>query len=154
MVAEFYFLFNPPVSSYPYESRSRRKHDIQTRAGWSISSNFILKPLPYFGLFFNSVLQTWGAKSFSRQNFCGRIFAFSLDIQTRISWVSDIKIKRLENPNSSTHVGLQFSWRIQGEIKVFYRIESSRNLVGKKWSPDQIQKLTNVEHPDMTESIT
>jgi hypothetical protein len=50
---------------------------------------------------------------------CGRIFAFSLDSQMWISWTSDIEIKRLKKPNSSTHVGLQLSWRIQGEIKSF-----------------------------------
>ena len=94
--------------------------------------------IPVF--FFNSVLQSWGAKSFLRQKmFCGRIFTSSFDIQTWISWASDIEIKQLKNPNSSTHVGLQLSWRIRGEIKSFYRTESSRNLVGKKWSPDMIQ---------------
>jgi len=52
-------------------------------------------------------------------------------------------------------VRLQLSWRIQGEIKSFYTTDSGRNLVGKKkWSPDLIQKLTNVERPDMTDSIT
>jgi hypothetical protein len=42
--------------------------------------------LPYSSLFFNSVLQSWGAKSFPRQkilrqNFRGRISTSSLDIQ-------------------------------------------------------------------------
>jgi len=67
-----------------------------------------------------------------RQNFHGRIFTSSLDIQTWISWASDIEIKRFKNSNSSMRVGLQLSRRIQGEIKSFYITESGRNLVGKK----------------------
>jgi hypothetical protein len=69
--------------------------------------------------------------------FFGRIFTSSLDIQTWISWVSDIKIKRFKNPNSFMRVGLQLYRMIRGEIKSFYRTESGRNLVGKKmvsWS--------------------
>ena len=70
----FLFSIQPPVSSYPYESRSRRKHDLQTRAGWPISSNFILNPLPYFSLFFQFSPANLGGKillaaEFLRQNF-------------------------------------------------------------------------------------
>jgi hypothetical protein len=35
--------------------------------------------------------------------------AFTLDIQMRISWASNIEIKRFKNPNSSTRTGLQLS---------------------------------------------
>jgi hypothetical protein len=54
-----------------------------------------------------------------RQNFRGRISTSSLDIQMWISWAFDIEIKWFKNSNSSTHVGLQLSWRIRGEIKSF-----------------------------------
>jgi hypothetical protein len=37
----------------------------------------------------------------------GRISAFMLDIQTGISGVSDIEIKRFKSPNLSTRPGLQ-----------------------------------------------
>jgi hypothetical protein len=77
-----------------------------------------------------------GAKSFLRQN-----FRFLISIQTRISWASDIEIKRFESLILSMCVELQLSWRIQGEIKSFYRTKSGRNLVGKKWSPNLIQKI-------------
>ena len=35
---------------------------------------------------------------------------FTLDIQTGISWVSDIEIRRFKNPNSSTHTGFE-NWQ-------------------------------------------
>ena len=44
---------------------------------------------------------------------------FSLDIQTGISWASDIKIKRFKSPKLSTRSGLQLWWRSQSEIKLF-----------------------------------
>jgi len=47
--------------------------------------------------------------------------AFTLDIQKGISWASDIKIRGLKNLNSSTHTGLQLSWRIQSDINLFWR---------------------------------
>jgi len=43
----------------------------------------------------------------------------TLDIQTGKSWASDIEIKRFKSPNLSTHLGLQFWWRSQSEIKLF-----------------------------------
>jgi len=67
---------------------------------------------------------------------------FTLDIQTRISWASDIKIKRFKSPNLYTRPGLQLWWRVWSEIKSFSRTESGSNLVGQKGSPDLIQKLT------------
>ena len=68
--------------------------------------------------------------------------AFTLNNQMRISWVFDTEIRRFKNPNLSTHTGLQLSWRIQSEINSFWRTKSGLNLVGKKGSPDLIQKLT------------
>jgi hypothetical protein len=44
---------------------------------------------------------------------------FTLDIQTGISWASDIEIKRFKIPNSSTHSGLQIWWKIRSEITSF-----------------------------------
>jgi hypothetical protein len=45
--------------------------------------------------------------------------AFTLDIQTGISWASDIEIKRFKSPNLSTRLGLQLWWRSRREIKSF-----------------------------------
>jgi hypothetical protein len=56
----------------------------------------------------------------------------TLDIQTRISWASDIKIKWFKSPNSSTRLGLKLWWRSRSEIKSFYRTETGSNLVGQK----------------------
>jgi hypothetical protein len=45
--------------------------------------------------------------------------AVTLDIQTGISWASDIEIKRFKIPNSSTRSGLQIWWKIWSEITSF-----------------------------------
>jgi hypothetical protein len=45
--------------------------------------------------------------------------AFTLDIQTGISWAFDIEIKGFKSPNSSTRSGLQIWWRIWSEKKSF-----------------------------------
>ena len=105
---------------------------------WSYAFFYFFKTQPSFFQFISAITslipvlfqfspQSWGTKSFLRQN-----FHFLISIQTLISWVSNIKIKRFKNPNSSMRVGLQLSRKIQGEIKSFYRTESGRNLVGKK----------------------
>jgi len=101
-----------------------------------VSSNLYRQLRPLFQSFFPIQSCRLGGQNPS----CDRIFSSSLDIQTRISWASDIEIKRFESLNLSMRVELQLSWRIQGEIKLFYRTKSSRNLVGKKWSPDLIKK--------------
>ena len=44
---------------------------------------------------------------------------FTLDIQTGISWASDIKIKWFKNLNLSTRPGLQLWWKSWSEIKSF-----------------------------------
>ena len=62
-------------------------------------------------------------------------FAFMLDIQIGISWASDIVIKRFKSQNYSTCLRLQLWWKTRSQIKSFYRIESSSNLVGQKGSP-------------------
>jgi hypothetical protein len=80
-------------------------------------------------------------------------YALTLDIQMEISWASDIKINWFKSPNSSTCLGLKLWWRSWSEIKSFYRIESSSNLVGRKGSPSLTQKLTNAENSNMTESM-
>jgi hypothetical protein len=67
---------------------------------------------------------------------------FRLDIQTWISWASDIEIKQFRNQNSSTRIRLQLSWRIQSQIKSFWRTKSGRKLVGRNGSLDLIWKLT------------
>ena len=124
-----------------------------------VSFNLYRQLPPYFNLFFQFNPANLGGKNPSysrkvlRQNVCGRVFTFLLDFQTWISLASDIKIKRFKSPNSSTHVGLQLLWRIQGERKLFYKTESGRNLVGKNGLLIWLKKLTNVEHPDMIESI-
>jgi hypothetical protein len=56
--------------------------------------------------------------------------AFTLDIQTRISWASDIEIKRFKSPNSSTCPGLQLWWRIQSEINSFWITKLQPNSAG------------------------
>jgi hypothetical protein len=45
--------------------------------------------------------------------------AFTLDIQTRISWASDTEINRFKSPNLSTRPRLQLWWRSRIEIKSF-----------------------------------
>jgi len=55
----------------------------------------------------------------------------------RISWASDNEIKRFKSPNSSTHTGLQLSWRIQSEIKSFWRTKLQINS-GWNLSPGRI----------------
>jgi hypothetical protein len=59
-------------------------------------------------------LQTW-----AKILLVAGIPAFTLDIQTGISWASDIEIKRFESSNSSMRLGLQLWWRSQREIKSF-----------------------------------
>jgi hypothetical protein len=70
-------------------------------------------------------LQTW-AKIF----LAAEIPAFTLDIQTRMSWASDIKIKQFKSPNSSTCPGLHLWWRIRSEINSFWITELQPNSAG------------------------
>jgi hypothetical protein len=56
--------------------------------------------------------------------------AFTLDIQTGISWASDIEFKWFESSNSSTCPGLQLWWRIQSEINSFWITELQPNSSG------------------------
>jgi len=119
-----------------------------------VSSNLYRQLAPLFQSFFNSVLQTWGqnpscGRKFLRQNFHFLIRYSNVNILSFWYWNQAIqKSKFIYTCRTTTFM------RIRGEIKSFYRTESGRNLVGKKWSPNLIQKLTNAEHPDMTESIT
>jgi hypothetical protein len=80
-------------------------------------------------------------------------YALTLDIQIGISWASDIEINLFKSPNSSTRLGLKLWWRNRSEIKSFYIIESSSNLVSQKGSLGLTQKLMNVENSNMTESM-
>jgi hypothetical protein len=70
------------------------------------------------------------------------------DIQTGISWASDIEIKWFKSPNSSTRLGLQLWWRSRSEIKSFYKTETGSNLVGQK-----VLDLTKLSHPNLTENL-
>ena len=42
-----------------------------------------------------------------------RNLCFTLDIQTRISWASDIEIKQFKSPNLSTCPRLQLWWGVK-----------------------------------------
>ena len=73
---------------------------------------------------FNSVLGPKksfesGPRTWAKILLAAGISTFTLDIQTGISWASDIEIKQFKSPNSSTCPGLQLWWRIQIEIKSF-----------------------------------
>ena len=74
---------------------------------------------------FESGLRTW-----AKILFAAGIPAFTLNIQTGISWASDIEIKRFNSQNSSKYPRLQLWWRIQGEINSFWITELQPNSAG------------------------
>lgn len=79
---------------------------------------------------------------------------FTLDTPMGISWAFDIKIKWFKSPNSSTHLGLQLLWRVWSEIKSFLK---NRIWLQSGWSKRvswSDSEIDNVEHPDITESMT
>jgi hypothetical protein len=97
-------------------------------------------------------ITTAGESIFSAKTRAGILLAvgfstFTLDFQTGISWAFDIEIMQFKNPYSSICTELQLSWRIQIQIKSFWKTESGRNLVGRNGSPNLIQKLTMLSIP-------